>query len=163
MVHMDVTPYADRLRVELAAVASASGPEVQEVAERIAAALGPALRLTLLDVLTDAAAEISAALPSGSVEVRLRSGGPAFVLDVPPPVAPASTAEYAAPDAVGSDDSPGESDVVRITLRLPEPVKVRAEELAARTGRSLNAWIVAALSTATQGPRSHAQHMTGWV
>ena len=89
---------------------------------------------------SQAAAEITTLVPSGSVDVRLRGRDAEFVVDVPPP-----TAQFSTPgpeDAVDASDLPeGEtdSDVVRITVRIPESVKVRAEELAAKSGRSLNA------------------------
>jgi hypothetical protein len=166
---MDITPYVDSLRHDLTAAAAAGGPEVQAAAERLTLALDPAMRLALLDALSQAAAEITSELPAGSVDVRLRGREPRFVVDVP-----ATTP--AAPDPAGAsaldagDD--GEGDVARITLRLPESVKTRAEELAALGGQSLNAWIVGALRTATRqravdtehpGPRRSPRRMTGWV
>ena len=52
-------------------------------------------------------------------------------------------------------DRPGaeeveDGNVARITLRLPESVKVRAEEFAARSGHSLNTWLVQVIRTATR-------------
>ncbi|MCT7357336.1 toxin-antitoxin system HicB family antitoxin, partial [Streptomyces sp. 15-116A] len=37
--------------------------------------------------------------------------------------------------------------VARVSLRLPEPLKNRAEQAAARQGISLNAWLVALTHT----------------
>lgn len=148
---MDITPHVNAVRADLVALADAAGPEVRAMAERIATALDPSLRMALIAALTEAASEISTLVPSGSVELRLRGRDPEFVVDVPPP--PADSADpgpYPAPGAVGADDEAEDSDVVRITVRLPESVKARAEELAARTGRSLNAWIVTALRSATR-------------
>ena len=51
---------------------------------------------------------------------------------------------------VSPDD---EGDTSRITLRLPEPLKGRAEELAAQRGQSLNTWIVNAVRAATTARR----------
>ncbi len=49
------------------------------------------------------------------------------------------------------DDEGAETS--RITLRLPEALKVRAEELATGRGQSLNTWIVNAVRAATaSGP-----------
>ncbi len=146
MVHMDITPYVDQLRAELAAVTEAGGPEVRAAAERIGAALDPATRMAMLELLSQAAAEISTLVPSGSVDVRLRGREAEFVVDVPPPVADTPAP---APEA-GPVEDDEDGDVVRITLRIPESVKVRAEDLAARSGRSLNAWIVTALRVATR-------------
>ncbi len=143
---MDITPYVDQLRAELNAVAEAGGQEVRAAAERIGVALGPATRMAMLELLSEAAAEITTLVPSGSVEVRLRGREAEFVVDVPPP--PAEADHPAAPDQSAEDEEEG--DVVRITLRIPESVKVKAEDLAARSGRSLNAWIVTALRAATR-------------
>ena len=141
---MDITPYVEQLRAELAAVTEAGGPEVHAAAERIGLALDPATRMAMLELLSQAAAEISTLVPSGSVDVRLRGREAEFVVDVPPPAA-----ETEAPDVEPAEDDE-DGDVVRITVRIPESVKVRAEDLAARSGRSLNAWIVTALRAATR-------------
>jgi hypothetical protein len=55
------------------------------------------------------------------------------------------------PHLEGEDTA--DAATARITLRLPEGVKARAEELAARAGHSLNTWIVNAVRDAT---REHA-------
>jgi hypothetical protein len=144
---MQLEPFADALRRDLAASAQAGGAEVREAAERLAVALDPALRLTLMDALAQAAEEISAELDGASVEVRLKGREPVFVVDA------AATPAVAEPvPTAGEDDGePDDSGVVRITLRVPVSVKTRAEELAARQGQSLNTWLVnaARLAAAT--------------
>ena len=149
---MDITPYVESLRHDLAAAAEAGGPEARDAAERLALALDPAVRLALMDALSQAAAEITSELPAGSVDVRLRGREPQFVVDVPtapiptqPPAAPTSPAP---PGSVAEDEEEG--SVARITLRIPESVKYKAEELAAKTGHSLNSWIVNVIRTATR-------------
>src|SRR5215210_7756799 len=91
---MDLTPYADTLRRELAVAAEAGGEEARALAERLTAALGSAVRLTLLDALSAAADEITRDLAPGSVQLRLRAGEPEFV------VSPAPVDEA---DELGSD------------------------------------------------------------
>jgi hypothetical protein len=146
---MDITPFADSLRRDLAGAADAAGPEGRAAAERILLALEPAIRLTVMEVLSQAAAEITADLPAGVVEVRLRGRDPELVVDVPDvphvPMPPAPPPPPPAPEPLEDDDE----GIARITLRLPESVKSRAEELAARSGHSLNAWMVNALRAAT--------------
>ena len=39
--------------------------------------------------------------------------------------------------------------MARITLRIPESVKTKAEEMAARSGHSLNTWLVNVVRAAT--------------
>ena len=167
---MDLTPYVESLRHDLAAAADAGGPEAKAAAERLVLALDPAIRLALMDALSQAAAEITVELPAGSVEVRLRGRDPELVVDVPAgpvPTAP-TTSPIAGADA-DEDDEPGTGSLARITLRLPETVKTRAEDLAARSGQSLNGWIVSALRTATLDPPQgqptpdRGRRMSGWI
>jgi hypothetical protein len=157
---MDITPYVENLRQDLAAAAEAGGPEAKAAAERLSLALDPAIRLALMDALSQAAAEITAELPAGSVDVRLRGREPQFVVDVPapaapvppqPPTAPYAVAPPSAPDGAAEDGEEGDDDAVaRITLRIPESVKYKAEELAAKGGHSLNSWIVNVVRNATR-------------
>src|SRR4051812_24261228 len=139
-MHMDITPYVENLRHDLAAAAEAGGPEAREAADRLALALDPAVRLMLMDALSQAAAEITSELPAGAIDVRLRGREPQFVVDVPTqpmgstaPTAPVAPVPPTAPTAPGgdSDEETEEDSVARITLRIPESVKYKAEELAA--------------------------------
>jgi uncharacterized protein (DUF1778 family) len=81
----------------------------------------------------------------------------------PPGAAPAEDA------VAGFEDGPA----VRVNLRLPEQLKAAFEEAAGREGRSLNAWLVRAGSSALRaadrdpvpdrrGIRA-AQRYTGWA
>lgn len=180
---MDITPYVESLRHDLAAAAEAGGPEAKAAAERLALALDPAMRLALMDALSQAAAEITADLPAGSVDVRLKGREPQFVVDVPTMPMQAATAAPGAP-APEEDEEEADGNVARITVRIPESLKYKAEELAAKGGHSLNSWIVNAIRAATRerainvdidlssipfldtpGPgRSRGgKRMTGWV
>ena len=150
---MDITPYVDSLRHDLAAAAEAGGEEARAAAERLALALDPAVRLALMDALSQAAAEITSELPAGSVDVRLRGREPQFVVDVPTaPMQPAAPQAPTPPTAPSAPEAEAEEDdsVARITLRLPESVKYKAEELAAKSGHSLNSWIVNVVRAATR-------------
>ncbi len=180
-MHMDITPYIDSLRRDLTAAAEAGGEDTRSAAERLAMALDPAMRLALMDALSQAAAEITSELPAGSVDVRLRGREPEFVVDVPTTM-PLATAPAPATEPEDEDE---DGAVARITLRLPESLKTKAEELANRTGQSLNAWLVHAIRQATRekavtvdidlssipfieeiqrGPgRRGGRRMTGWV
>jgi hypothetical protein len=154
VVRMDITPYVESLRHDLAAAAEAGGPEAKAAAERLALALDPAVRLAVMDALSQAAAEITAELDSGSVDVRLRGREPQFVVDVPTVPMPITgpAAEPTSTQTADEDDEAAEEDgaVARITLRLPESVKYKAEELAAKGGHSLNSWIVNVVRAATR-------------
>ena len=167
---MDLTPYVDNLREELAAVAEAGGEDARALAERLTAPLESAIRLMLLDALSAAASEITRDLAPGSVDVRLRGRDPNFVVTSPPAEAPfeETTINSTAP-AVETD----EGAVARINLRVPENLKQRIEEAAGRDGLSVNAWLVrltsAALEHEDRGRRPQrggnlaGQRYTGWV
>ena len=147
---MDITPYVESLRHDLAAAAEAGGPEARAAAERLALALDPAVRLALMDALSQAAAEITAELPAGSVDVRLRGREPELVVDVPTMPIPAPPAPPAPPSPEDAPEVDEDDAVARITLRLPESLKYKAEELAAKSGHSLNSWIVNVVRNATR-------------
>jgi hypothetical protein len=178
---MDITPYVESLRRDLAAAAEAGGDEAKAAAERLTLALDPAMRLALMDALSQAAAEITAELPAGSVDVRLRGREPELVVDVPTMPLPAA----AQPGPPEPEEDEEDGAVARITLRIPESLKAKAEELAARSGHSLNTWLVTTIRNATRerainvdidlssipfieemqrGPgRRGGRRMTGWV
>ncbi|MBZ4017750.1 toxin-antitoxin system HicB family antitoxin [Streptomyces purpurogeneiscleroticus] len=169
---MDLTPYVDTLRRELAVAAEAGGDEARELAERLTAPLESAARLTMLNALSAAADEITRELAPGSVDVRLRGLDPDFVV-TPPPTDGGTPAEPAAPaEPLKAPADGDEGGTARVNLRLPAHLKARAEEAAAREGLSVNAWLVRAVSAAVDGgarPRTtektqtFGQSFTGWV
>ena len=89
---MDLTPYVENLRRELAVAADAGGEDARALAERLTAPLDSAMRLMLLDALSAAADEITRELAPGSVELRLRAGEPDFVVTAAPADEPAEPA-----------------------------------------------------------------------
>lgn len=171
---MDLTPYVDTLRRELAVAAEAGGDEARELAERLTAPLESATRLTLLNVLSAAMDEVTRELAPGSVDVRLRGLDPDFVVTLPPTEGGAA-AEPAGPAEPLRTPVPADGDeggTARINLRVPAHLKARAEEAATREGLSVNAWLVRAVSAAVDGgtrPRTTektqtiGQSFTGWV
>ncbi|MFG2334348.1 toxin-antitoxin system HicB family antitoxin [Streptomyces sp. NPDC048604] len=174
---MDLTPYVDHLRHELAVAANAGGDEARALAERLTAPLESAARLTILNALSAASDEITRELAPGSVDVRLRGLDPEFVV-TPAPVPEPETGLPAAPAAsapvvpLGGDGDEGAT--ARINLRLPAHLKARAEEAAGQEGLSVNAWLVRAVSRALESGEparpttpargvKHGQSYTGWV
>ncbi|MGW3040145.1 toxin-antitoxin system HicB family antitoxin [Kitasatospora sp. NPDC001159] len=188
---MDLTPYVENLRNELAVAAATGGEEARALADRLTLPLESAVRLTLLNALSAAMGEVTRDLAPGSVDVRLRGLDPEFVVTVPPgsdafhgdvpsvvsPMAPVVPPVVSAtPSVVPESD---ESGTARINLRLPANLKARAEEAAGQEGLSLNAWLVRAVAGALEGGRPAArpasdlgtrtsrsvggQGFTGWV
>jgi hypothetical protein len=169
---MDLTPYVSKLSAELAVAAEAGGEDARALAERLTAPLDSAVRLMLLEALSSAADEITADLAPGSVELRLRGREPSFV--VTPPPTDDSFADSAPPAPIASPPvaDADEGAMARINLRLPEQLKARIEEAAAREKVSANVWLAraaaAALDTTSANQpgnpgRIGGQQFTGWV
>src|SRR5450755_4081360 len=114
---MNIDGLINSLRADLARSAEVGGKDVADAADRLLLALEPALRLTLMDALSQAAEEIHARLPGTHIGVRLNGREPEFVVE--------------AEETHTDEPVVGEDGVVRITLRLPEALKTRAETMAA--------------------------------
>ncbi|MFI5779824.1 hypothetical protein [Nocardia sp. NPDC051570] len=134
---MDLNTYTARLREDLVAAAALGDEKTQATAAALAAATENAARLTLLAALSELAAEISTTLGDRTVHVSV--DGTDARIDVRPN---ASEEQHHTPTF---EEMTG--DISRVTLRLVENMKSRAEEAAAQSGQSLNSW----LSTAVQG------------
>lgn len=168
---MDLTSYVDNLRRDLAVAAEAGGEDARALAERLTAPLESAVRLTLLDVLSAAAAEITRDLAPGSVDVRLRGAEPSFVVTP----APGETAYDDPVEARTTPPPPPETDggTSRINFRLPGALKARIEEAATREGLSVNAWLGRTVAAGLDGDFSDrragrrvgqvGQSYSGWV
>jgi hypothetical protein len=129
---MQLEPHVEALRGELASLASLGDEQVADAAERLSQALGSTLGLRLLEVLSEAALEVSSQLPAGHVEVRLAGQEPSLVY----------VEAEDAPQAASAEDAL----TARITLRLPGSLKSSLEQAASREGVSVNTWIVKALA-----------------
>jgi hypothetical protein len=143
---MELTPYIDNLRHELAVAADAGGEEARALADRLTAPLESAIRLMLLDALSAAADEITRELAPGSVDVRLRGGEPDFVVTPAPADDPVEAAADLAPALALPEGDEGAT--ARINLRLPEQLKTGIEQAASRERLSVNAWLVRVAATA---------------
>jgi HicB family len=160
---MNLSPYVENLRRELAVAAEAGGDDARALAERLTAPLESAVRLTLLDALSAAADEITVELAPGSVELRLRGGEPDFAVSTAP------AEPEPAPDAPLPEGD--EAATARINLRLPEQLKAGIEQAAAAERLSVNAWAVRRLAAAvgSEEPsrrpvsRGPGQSFSGWV
>ena len=151
---MQTTPYVDALLADLEAMASLGDEAVADAAQRLSQTLRASAGLRLLDLLGEAALEVSGQLPTGHVEVRLAGQEPSlvYVEDEPLSPTPAASAEDAAS--------------ARITLRLSESLKASVEAAAAREGVSVNTWIVRALGRAATAPttvRRSGRRLTGYA
>ncbi len=143
---MDLTPYIASLREDLATAASAGDENTRRTAEVLAAALEPAARLAIMNALSDLAAEVTASLDDHVVDVRL-SGRDVQVV-VTGHAAPAD--DPRTDDLPPVDESAG-GDMSRMTLRLFEQLKAKAEQAAAAQGVSLNTFVQQAVQGALHG------------
>ena len=137
---MKMSLVVDGLRSDVISVGELGDDTVAEAAERIAEVLGRSLPSRILDLLSEVAAEVSAELPDGRVEIRVAGDDVdlAYVEDVP-----TRTADF---EGIGEGDRERDRDMsARITLRLSESLKARVEEGAERQGISVNAFIVRTL------------------
>ena len=171
MAHMELASYVESLRQELLVAAEAGGKDARALAERLIAPLDSATRLMLLEAMAAATDEITRDLAPGSVEVRLHGRNPSFVVTLPPTD---EAFEAAGPGSLGptirtEGDQGGTS---RINLRLPDSLKLRAEEAADKEGLSVNSWLVRAVAAALDPDGREGQSRrvargrqsyTGWV
>jgi hypothetical protein len=141
---MDLTPYIEGLQRDLAATAEPGGPDIKRAAELLTGSIEASARLTLMEALSDAAAEITTKLNSATVDVRLRGRQAELIVT--------ELAATAAPqDTPAGPVADGSGDLARMTLRLPEGLKEQAERAAASEGISVNAWLVRAVAAAISG------------
>ena len=171
MAPMDLTPYVDTLRRELAVAAEAGGEDARELAERLTAPLESATRLTMLNVLSAAMDEITRELAPGSVDVRLRGLDPDFVvtppLDRAPPRQPPRPSKRPFPGPRRTKAAPPASTCVCRPTSRPAPRRPRP----ARACRSTRGWCAPCRPRSDGGTRPRTaektqtigQSFTGWV
>src|SRR3954469_12376050 len=155
---MNLTIVLEGIQEDLQGLAGLGDERSVEIARRLSEALSSNLRLKLFDLLSQAAVEVSSKLPSGHVEVRLAGQEPelVFVDSAGDPAGPASVVRRRAGDPAGA--GAGEELSARISLRLPESLKIAVEKASAREGISTNAWLVRAIARATE---SRPVHISG--
>ena len=153
---MQLQPFIEGLQSDLEEIAALGDEDVAEAARRLTAAVGKSAGLRLQDALTEAALELTSQLPSGHVEIRLSGQDPTLLYVE-------EEGEQAAPASAGED-----ALVARISLRLPEGLKVAIEAAATREGVSVNSWLVRSLARAVTtgvgggGRRSAGNRLTGF-
>ena len=157
---MNITPHVEHLQRQLLSAAAAGGPEVEELAGRLATALDAAGRLAILDALAEAVGDITAELSPGSVDLRLRGRDVDFVVTRPSAPGVPSPAAATGEPAIETGDL-DDAGISRTTLRLPDTLKARAEQAAAVEGLSLNTWLVRAVTAALEPSRRSVPNVTG--
>lgn len=143
---MDLRPYLEALRSDIEASAALGGPELEDAARLLAGALEASLQLRVLDLLNEAALDLSGQIGSGHVEVRLAGREVQLVFTADP----------------GESTAPDDDLTARISLRLPERLKERAEAAAANEGISVNAWLIRTIARAVER-RPSGQRLRGFA
>jgi hypothetical protein len=147
---MQTSTIVESVQSDLSGLASLGGDVAARVAAQMTAAIGPSLRVRILEAVSEAANELAPQLPEGRVEVRIQGGDPVlvYVEDAP------------APRARPGDELPE----ARITLRLPESLKARVDAAATREGLSVNGWLVRVIARSVETrARRVGSRLTGYA
>ncbi|MEE8406370.1 MAG: hypothetical protein V3S32_04400 [Acidimicrobiia bacterium] len=121
-----------------------AGPEVADAGAQLMAALQPAIRQTLMDVVAMAATEISSQLATQNVDIRLVDGDPELAVVDDPTGMPAPP------------PSDGDIDEARITIRLPGYLKDLVADAASTSGDSVNTFVIDTLKSQTRTTKGGA-------
>lgn len=139
---MDLTPHIDRLVADIAAAAALGDDETKRVVAALSRPTESAARLMLIGALSEFAREVEESTGTG-VGISIEG-------------------DHVNPDPRGRGDREEQQeederipsfeemtgDISRVTLRLVEQMKSRAEEAAAQNGISLNSWVAQAVQGA---------------
>ncbi len=135
---MQIDGLTQALREDLTRVAALGDENTARAADLLSVAIEASLGRRIQDALAEAALELNDQLDSAHVELRVAGRDLQLVL-----VREDGTASESADEAFSA----------RISLRLPESLKLRVESSAAREGTSVNTWLVQALQRAVESRR----------
>jgi hypothetical protein len=151
---MQTAQFIEALQADLRELAQLGGDELVQAAQRLEGAVKQSATLRLIDALTQVALEVSSQLPNGHLDVRLAGQDPELVY---------VEEEGEEPQAQTAEDGL----TARITLRLPDSLKVTLEKSAEAEGVSVNTWLVRALQRAVSSGGGRAvrsgKRITGYA
>lgn len=151
---MQTAQFIEALQADLRELAQLGGDELVQAAQRLEGAVKQSATLRLIDALTQVALEVSSQLPNGHLDVRLAGQDPELVY---------VEEEGEEPQAQTAEDGL----TSRITLRLPDSLKVTLEKAAEAEGVSVNTWLVRALQRAVSSGGGRAvrsgKRITGYA
>lgn len=159
---MDLSSYTAALREDLHSAAALGDEQTQRTAAALASSVEPAVRLILMSALSELAAEVTAALGDRVVEVRLDGRDVRVVVGGEhSPQEPTRTRTR----TTTFDDVSG--DISRVTVRMVDQLKAKAERAANQDGVSLNSWLSQAVHSALREPgpppTGSSRTLRGWV
>ena len=151
---METAQFIEGLQSDLRELAQLGGDELVQAAQRLEGAIRQSATLRLIDALTQVALEVSSQLPNGHLDVRLAGQDPELVY---------VEDQGEEPQAQAAEDGLA----ARVTLRLPDSLKVALEKAAEAEGVSLNTWLVRVLqrSLSSGGGRAirSGKRITGYA
>ena len=150
---MELGQYVTDLQRQLVDAAANGAEDTRAIAERLATGLDAATRLVLLDALSAAVGEITRDLAPGSVDLRLRGREVEFVVTQ-------SNTEADTDDLPAASVDLDDASTSRTTLRLPDALKSRVDDVAAADGLSVNTWLVRAVASALQPKQRRSAQRT---
>jgi len=146
---MNVSDYSNKVRDQLVAAAALGNERTQQIAQTLAHTVDAAVRLAVIDAISRATSDITAALfeadlsqgsqPTPAVSLQL-DGDELRIVVAHPPV----------DDVAAQRVDEGEA-TARISLRLTETLKGDIERAAESADVSVNSWLVRAASQALRG------------
>ena len=153
---MQLNSYLSAVAYDLDRATQLADDATRDVARRLVTVLEPGLRMAMVQLLSDAAAQLTSELSGTVVTIRMDGREPVWHVASP------ETHETAQAQTEPDTDDEG---TARITVRLPEAVKRRAESAAQSAGQSLNTWIIHALRRATtdKNPTRSSRRISGWA
>ena len=171
---MDLNPYIRNLREDLLAAAAIGDEEVRRAAALLGAAIEPAGRLAIMNALSDLAAEVTQALDSHVVEVKLDGRDLNVTVsrrdgDEVPAAAGEAARHQLHPEDLRRAMQYAGGELSRTTVRLFNDLKSQAEQAASEQGVSLNTYISRAVSNSVRtavppgmgGKRERGRHGEG--
>ncbi len=153
---MQLNSYLSAVAYDLDRATQLADDATRDVARRLVTVLEPGLRMAMVQLLSDAAAQLTSELPGAVVTIRMVGREPVWHV--------VSSENHETAD-IPTDNSDDEG-TARVTVRLPEAVKRRAEAAAQSAGQSLNTWIIHALRRATSTEHAanrSSRRITGWA
>ncbi|MFD6896288.1 toxin-antitoxin system HicB family antitoxin [Rhodococcus sp. NPDC060086] len=151
---MNIDAYTDAIADSVRSAAELGDEQTRRIAAALATAIAAPARLAVLSALSDLAADVSEQLGDRRITVRL--DGVDAIVEVHD--GPAPEAEATPPPTF--EEMTG--DISRVTLRLVEQIKTRAEEAAAQNGVSLNSWVGQAVQGALREQMRYQRRADEW-
>jgi hypothetical protein len=154
---MQLNSYLSAVAYDLDRATQLADDATRDVARRLVTVLEPGLRMAMVQLLSDAAAQLTSEMSGPVVTIRMDGREPVWHV-----VSPENHEAARTPTDADGD----EEGTARVTVRLPEAVKRRSEAAAQEAGQSLNTWIIHALRRASSNdkkPTSSSRRITGWA